>query len=347
MQLDFYRPDLPVLLLYNIDPSWPVEDIQGCIDATHSLSSALLEVGHPVEEVCLNTTNLQETLAPYRADEHLVFNCCEEIPGIPHSEAQVAVELERLGFTFTGADSRALAHSQDKRWVKEWLHTNRIPTPMWRIFESAQPNGWDCYPAIVKPAFEHCSLGITHEAVVHSPAELLRRVSYVLDTFHQPVIVEDFIDGREFSVSVIGNGELRVLPIAEIDFSVFQDVNSRLCTYESKFNPASPDYTLIELRLPALLTAVEQRSLEAVSKATYRLTDCRDYARLDIRLRDGVFYVLDVNPNADLCTDTSLVLAAKLVGLSYGKLGSLLVNLAAHRCSTFITGSHAQGSPSI
>jgi len=129
MQLDFYRPDLPVLLLYNIDPSWPVEDIQGCIDATHSLSSALLEVGHPVEEVCLNTTNLQETLAPYRADEHLVFNCCEEIPGIPHSEAQVAVELERLGFTFTGADSRALAHSQDKRWVKEWLHTNRIPTP--------------------------------------------------------------------------------------------------------------------------------------------------------------------------------------------------------------------------
>jgi len=347
MQLDFYRPDLPVLMLYNVDPSWPGEDIQSCIDASRLLSCALQEIGHPVEEVRLETTDLQGTLAPYAAGEYLVFNWCEEIPGIPHSGDKVAAELERLGFTFTGADAKTLTHSQDKRWVKEWLHVNRIPTPLWRVFESAQPDSWDCYPAIVKPAFEHCSFGITHEAVVRTPTELLNRVCYVLDTFHQPALVEDFIDGREFHVSVIGNGVLRVLPIAEMDFSVFNEVNNRLCTYESKFDPSSPDYNLIELRLPAPLTAAEQRLLEAVSMATYRLTGCRDYARLDIRLRDGVFYVLDVNPNADITPDTSLVLAAELAGLSYGKLGSLLVNLAAHRCSTFITGYHAQRSPSI
>ena len=155
------------------------------------------------------------------------------------------------------------------------------------------------------------------------------------ETFHQPVLVEDFIDGREFHVSVVGNGKLKVFPIAEMDFSSIQEPSARLCTYDSKFEPASLDYQMIQLRLPAALSMDEKQQLEALAIAAFRATNCRDYARLDIRQRNGTFYVLDVNPNADLSPDTSLVLSAGLAGYSHGQFGSLLINLAARRHPAF------------
>jgi D-alanine-D-alanine ligase len=145
------------------------------------------------------------------------------------------------------------------------------------------------------------------------------------------VLVEDFIDGREFHVSVVGNGGLKVLPIAEMDFAAIREDSGRLCTYDSKFVPASADYQMIQLRLPAVLSAQEKRKLEETTIAAYRATGCRDYARMDIRLRNGTFYVLDVNPNADISPDTSMALSAELAGYSFGQFGSLLVHLAARR----------------
>jgi D-alanine-D-alanine ligase len=147
--------------------------------------------------------------------------------------------------------------------------------------------------------------------------------------------VEEFIDGREFHVSIVGNGKLQVFPIAEMDFSALQEDNLRLCTYDSKFTPASPDYQLIQLNLPADLTNQERRQLEKTALAAYRVTSCRDFARLDIRQKDGTFQVLDVNPNADISPDTSMALSASLVGYSFGTFGSLLVSLAAKRHPVF------------
>jgi len=160
---------------------------------------------------------------------------------------------------------------------------------------------------------------------------LLQRISQDVETFNQPVLVEDFIDGREFHVTVVGNGRLKVFPIAEMDFSAIHGDRGRLCTYDSKFTPASPDYQMIQLRLPADLSGEEKLKLKEIAIAAYRMANCRDYARLDIRQRDGTFYVLDVNPNADISPDTSLALSAELAGYSYGQFASLLVNLAAHR----------------
>ena len=329
------RPDLPVLLLHNLDRQWPVDAISEALDLTNRLSQALLEIGHPTEMVCVEGDDLTHLLNEHRPDQYIVFNWCEEIPSLPRSAAQVAAQLEDLGFVFTGADSKALALSQDKRQIKQCLIGKQIATPRWEIYERPHPNGWEGFPAIVKPVFEHCSYGITHESVVFDACHLRQRVEYVLDTFHQPALVEDFIDGREFHVSVIGNGRLRVLPAAEMDFSAFTEPSGRLCTYDSKFDPQSSDYQLIGLKLPAPLSGEEQNRLEATAIAAYRAASCRDYARMDIRLRDGIFYVLDVNPNADLSPDTSLALAAEVAGLPYGQLGSLLVNLAAQRSPKF------------
>ena len=326
---------LPALLLYNIDPSWPTQDVHDCHAAAHLLIGALAEVGHPIHEVCVQSAELETHLDGVNPNEHLIFNWCEELPGIPRSASQVAQILDRMGFAYTGAGADALAFSQDKPQVKASLRAQGIPTPQWQISTTASSDSWDCFPAIVKPAFEHCSFGVTRDAVVLSPAELAERVHYVLETFQQPALVEEFMDGREFHIAVLGNGKLHILPPAEMDFSAFDNVKDRLCTFESKFDPQSTSYNMIELRLPAILTQNEQRQIEETALAAYRSTGCRDYARLDIRLRDGIFYVLDVNPNADLSPDTSLAMAAEMAGLSYGRLGSLLINLAAERHPKF------------
>jgi len=323
--------DIPVILLYNIDPAWPSTDLDEILSLVQRLKTDLAAAGHPVQVACLEDEDLERVMAGYDPSTQIVFNWCEEIPGIPRSSSLVAGALEELGFTFTGADSRALRFSQDKPAVKERLSQKNIATPRWRIYTGTRNLDWDWFPAIVKPAYEHCSYGITPEAVVYDRRELSKRITHVAQTFSEPALVEDFITGREFHVTVVGNGKLQVLPIAEMDFSAIRQSSGRLCTYDSKFDPASCDYQMIQLRLPASLADGEREMLEKTALAAYQATDCRDYARLDIRERDGIYYVLDVNPNSDISPDTSLALAAELDGLSWGQLGSLLVHLAALR----------------
>jgi D-alanine-D-alanine ligase len=333
--MNFAPADLPVILLYNLDRSWSPADIKEILTLVQNLVEGLSTVGHPTQTICLEDDSLEQAMAGCDPSRQIVFNWCEEFPGLPGSHALVARKLEELGYTFTGAGSQALQFSHDKPAVKQRLLKRQVPTPCWQVCEGGDPPIWDRFPAIVKPAYEHYSYGITLEAVVHTRQDLLQRVAWVNETFHQPVLVEDFIPGREFHVSVVGNGRLKVLPIAEMDFSAIQEPSARLCTYDSKFEPASWDYQMIQLRLPANLSPEEKQLLESLAVAAFRATNCRDYARLDIRQQNGTFYVLDVNPNADLSPDTSLVLSAGLAGYSYGQFGSLLINLAAHRHPAF------------
>ncbi len=322
---------LPVLLLYNVDPEWPLGDINEARQASRLICDALNCEGYTVSEICIDDPDLISRLKEYGSDTCVVFNWCEELPGVLHSSAQVAKTLEMLGFIFTGAGSDTLALSEDKPSVKQRLHAAGVSIPPWRVYTSTSPDGWNHFPAIVKPAFEHCSYGVTNEAVALNSGELNKRIDYIMETFDQPVLVEEFIDGREFHVTIVGNGDPEIFPIAEMDFSTITDIKKRLCTYDSKFDPSSEQYQSIKLRLPALLTKKEELDLRKTALKAYSAIDCRDYARLDIRLRNGIFYVLDVNPNADLSPDTSSALAAEASGLSYGQLASLLIKLATNR----------------
>jgi len=322
---------LPVILIYNVDPAWTRHEKDEVIKETERLGSAMEKQGHSVTLVPIATANLTAQLEPFHPDDHIVFNWCECLPGISQSEAHVAEMLESLNFVFTGSDSKALALSQDKERVKALLTAHSIPTPHWAVFEDASAAGWDCFPAIVKPAREHCSIGITVDAVVMSKKELQKRLSHVLKSYRQPALVEDFIDGREFRTSLLGDRSPDSLPIVEMDFSAFPVLHERLCTYDSKFDPASRHYKRIETLLPAPLGKDESRLLFETAAAAYSAMGCRDYGRIDLRLRDGVFYILDVNPNPDLSADASMAYAAESAGFSYGALGSYLVALAACR----------------
>jgi len=333
--VDVAPEKIPVVLLYNVDPYWTQVEKEEVINLSTQLGHALIEVGYPIVFVPVADDDIATHLHSFDPSEHIVFNWCEGLPGLEHSEWLVAKRLEMLGFTFTGADSETLALAQDKYRVKVLLEQAGVPTPPWRIVNHTGPCEWNRFPAIVKPMNEHCSAGITRDAVVLNPMELENRIPFILETYNQPALVEDFIDGREFHVSVWGNEKLTVLPVAEMDFSFFKDVKDRLCTYDSKFIPGSDSYEKIETLLPAPLTREEKLALEKVCCDAYRALGCRDYARLDIRLRDNIFYALDVNPNADISHDASMACAAEVAGISYGQMGSLFVRLAARRHPVF------------
>lgn len=331
MPLNVAPCELPVLLLYNLNPSWTAQEQEEVIAASERLGEAIAAVGHPTTLAAVTSEDLATVLAPHDPSAHIVLNWCEGLPGVPHSDSLVARELERQGFTFTGASSATLAFCEDKRRIKEALERAGLPTPVWRVYDHAQADGWSKFPAIVKLVSEHCSEGLTRESVVLNEAELGQRIAYVLDTYHQPALVEEFIDGREFHVSLWGNGHITLLPPAEMDFSLFSEVRDRLCTYEAKFIPGSPHYEGIQTLLPAPLSEEELRALEEACRAAYLALGCRDYGRIDVRYRDGVFYILDVNPNADLSADASFACAAEVAGYSYGEVGSRIVRLAARR----------------
>ncbi len=325
------RTDLPVLLLHNLDDTWEPADMEKALDEVDDLEKALRRQGHPVTNIPVHDSDLVSRLKNYDPDEYIVFNGCEGLQGIPLSEAMVAEILESLGFTYTGSPPEVLATGWDKAKVKKRLGSRRVPIPAWKIFSSAHMDGWRKFPAIVKPAREHSSCGVSREAVVLSHEEMLSRIAYVEHEFQQPAIVEDFIDGREFHVSLWGNQTVEMLPPAEMDFSAFNDVRDRLCTFDAKHKPDSRAYAKICVRIPAALPEVEYKELERVARRAYRAIGCRDCARLDIRLRNGVFYILDVNPNPDISSDTSMAFAAELAGYSYGAMLSQMVNLAARR----------------
>jgi D-alanine-D-alanine ligase len=323
--------NISVLLIHNIDPAWESEEIEKALQEVAEFESALQDTVGQVVVVRLNNADLTSWLRAYDPDRYIVFNWCEEIPGVPRSEALVPQILEELQFTYTGSTPNILTFCWDKVKVKQLMNLWDIPTPRWDLYDSPEAKDWDCFPAIVKPSREHCSFGITTEAVVRSPEELRMRIAFILEKFCQPALVEDFIDGREFHVTLWGNGSVEMLPPAEMDFGAFDDVKDRLCTYESKFQPGSRHYEEISLKLPAPLSEKEYSRLKAVAEFTYRAFNCRDYARLDIRLRDGIFYVLDVNPNADISFEASMACAAEAAGFSYSQMIGRIVSLAVQR----------------
>ncbi len=324
--------NIPILLLFNLDPAWQSHERQQVRDETELLGRALEDIGHPVTLVPVLDADLATLLGYYSSEEYVVFNLCEAIPGIPNSEAQAAAILESLNFVYTGSPPEVLSLSEDKCRLKEHLVRIRVPTPVWRLCTTLKDgDGWNAFPAIVKAAHQHCSDTVTSEAVVLTQEELRGRLAYMLDVHQQPVLVEQFIDGREFHVSLWGNGRVTMLPPVEMDFSAFSEVRDRLCTYEAKFVPTSRHYQDIKTVLPAPLSAQEYEKLRRLSVATYKAIGCRDYARLDVRFYKGVFYVLDVNPNADISSDASMACAAEYKGYSYGEMGSMLVRFAARR----------------
>jgi len=319
-----------VLLLHHLDPDWLPPEKSEVLAEIEALVAALRAERFSVEPRIVETSDLGDALAGIDPADVVVLNLCEALPGVPRSEALVTSELDSRGFTYTGSPTGVLELSWDKSYFKRRLFQAGVATPEWRTFASRDVDTWDRFPAIVKPAREHSSVGVFDGAVVLDREALARRVAFVLDELDQPAIVEQFIDGREFHVSVWGNGTPRVLPPAEMDFTDLKRID-RLCTFDAKFTPGSRHWDAINVVLPAELEPHEARELERAVIAAYRAMGCRDYARVDVRQDGDVFAVLDVNPNCDLSSETTTALAAALAMGSFAALIGRIIGLATER----------------
>jgi D-alanine-D-alanine ligase len=324
------RRRFKAIILYSVFSDWTQDDTVVSEEAVRRMQRGL------------SATRIEATPVPIRRDiaaplrsfdprEHVIFNWCEGLDGDPNAYDAIPPVLEELGFAYTGADAWALYTSQRKGLTKEILLKNRIPTPVSKVYDRAVLNGWRRYPALVKPANEHCSYGITRESVVDSPQQLKERVQYVLDTWKGPALVEDFIDGVEYNVGLWGNGDLEVLPIGAIDYSAFADYHDRLCTFDAKWNPESEAYRLTGVRCPALLEPALKRRIERVALAASRALRLRDYGRIDIRVRNGVPYVLDVNANPDITMEGGFARSSRAAGYDYGQMTARILHFAAER----------------
>jgi D-alanine-D-alanine ligase len=225
--------------------------------------------------------------------------------------------------------------SCDKQKVKEVLISLGIRVPYGAVLSPEEAASWTHFPAIVKPSRDHCSLTISEKSVVFDTCSLREQILLVNNELNQPALVEDFIDGREFHVSVWNNQPPEILPLVEMDFSAFCEARKRICTYGSKFIPGSEHYEKIESLVPAPLDKRLFKKLEKAVLTTWKGFGCLDYARFDFRLRDNEFYLLDINPNNDISIDASFAMAAEMANYSYSQTVKRIVMMAAERHPVF------------
>lgn len=318
------------LILYSILSDWTPDDTIVSQEAVDRMRRGLGAIGIQATPVTIQL-DIAGPLKNFDPTECVIFNWCEGLDRDPNAYEIFPRVFEELGFAYTGSDPWALAATQNKGSTKSLLLQYKIPTPVSKVYDRAVLNGWRRFPALVKPANQHCSFGITRESVVDSSQQLKERVQYVLDTWKEPALVEDFIDGIEYNVSVWGNGTPSVLPIGAIDYSAFPDYHDRLCTFDAKWNPDSDAYRLTGVQCPAALEPALKRRIEKVALKAYTALRLRDYARIDIRVRNGVPYVLDVNANPDITMEGGFARSARALGYDYGQMTSRILNFAAER----------------
>jgi len=292
---------------------------------------ACLELGWSVAPVCV-TRDPRRLLADLeRARPDAAFHLAESVGGDARMEAAVAVLLDWIGIPYTGSPPQALLHALDKPVARALLAAHGVPVAAGVVLEHGDESLLGLTPPwIVKPAREDASHGIHLESVVSDEAAARRRAREVIEQYRQPALVEEFVEGRELSVSLLGPAqEPTPLPIFEIDYAGFPAGRPKLVTYAAKWHPESDEYRGTPL-VPArdLEPALARRVVETAC-AAYRALELRGYGRVDLRLTgEGGMIVVEVNPNPDLAPDHEIARAAARAGISYASLIEWLVDQA-------------------
>ena len=328
-----------IAVLYNVDfedarpesdPMW-ASRADVALVAT-SVATALAGSGYEPHLVGVDgdLASLRAQLLELEPD--CAFNLCESLVGDARLESAVPLVLELLGVPFTGSAPEVLSLALRKDRVKQRLEAAGIPTPQGRVLAGPTDPCDLPFPLIVKPVREDGSAGISHSSVVHDAEQLARTVGAVVEQFRQPCLVEEYIDGREMNVAMLGHPTPRVLPLSEIDFSGLPEGVPRIVSYDAKWTSGSvDDLGTVPVLHPSLPNTVAARVRRAAADA-FRAVGVRDYGRVDVRLSAaGLPYVVDVNPNCDLSPSAGMARAAAAVGIDYAALAGLLVRYALRR----------------
>ena len=294
---------------------------------------ALKKVGH--SPVFLRLDGTKESLAELAASEtDLVFNLVDSFSGEDGYDANVAAYLELLGRRFTGTGSHGLYLAQDKALAKKIFAFHGIHTPYFAtVWRGRTEHSHDiAFPVIVKPAREDGSIGIHFGAVCHSIKELMERIDYIHADFDSPALIEEYIEGRELYVGVLGNEKPEALPPVELDLSKLPAGTPRIAGTEVKWEEGTEAYEKTRPFLPKDLSERLVQQLQDTAVQAFQALKLRDYGRIDFRLAaDGTLHVLEVNPNPYLLAGAEFSMAAKQAGRSYGEMIDEIVRLAMAR----------------
>jgi D-alanine-D-alanine ligase len=299
-------------------------------DDAESVIKALNELGHSVKVYHVDT-ELFEKLKNDKKDIELVFNLCDDgFYSDPELEPHLPAMLDVLEIPYTGGSYLTLALTLKKDAVKKILMHHNLPTPRFQMFKKGDEKLVDLeFPLIVKPAREDASIGIKDESVVNDEEKLRERVKHIIKEYKQPALVEEFIDGREFNVGVVGDNE--ILPLSEITFDGLPEDKPKIVNYDAKWKEDSLDYKETKRSCPAKVDEELGHKLRELALKAASLFGCRDYFRVDFRVRNNQPYILEVNQSPDISEDAGLFAMAQAKGYSYKDLIDSIVKNASRR----------------
>ncbi|HKO14708.1 MAG TPA: ATP-grasp domain-containing protein [Gemmatimonadaceae bacterium] len=273
-----------------------------------------------------------------RAEPDLVFNIAESFRGKSSLESNVAALLNLLGLRYTGSSPSGLFLAGDKTLTKKVLSFHGIRTPEFAtLYRGAVDWAGDIsFPVIVKPPQEDASLGISASSVVHDLRELFSRIDELQSRFQQPALVEQFVEGREFYVGILGNANARALPVIELDFSGFPLGVPHIASWEAKWGEdgagSGAEFAGTRSIFPTDVPEDLLARMQRVAVEAFDALRLRDYARIDLRVtREGEIFVIEVNPNCYLERESEFARAAARDGLGYDALIARIMDLANAR----------------
>ena len=299
------------------------------LESVNAVYQALVESGYPVVRFPLlpPLDSAKESLKQLKAD--LVFNLFEGFDGSPETEPALTDFLAALGFAYTGCPGTALSFGLDKIKTKARLEAMGTETPRYQMLGPKTSSLFSLsYPCIVKPYNEDGSNGISEDSVVHDFTSLEKQISVIHKLFGKRALVEEFIDGREFNVTVLGTRPPKTLPISEIVYSLPLEL-PRILTFSAKWDPQSIYFRGTKAVCPAQIDTELQEQITQTALLAFRLLSSRGYARVDFRLdTEERLKIIELNPNPDISPDAGAALQAKVAGLSYSQFIEQIVQLA-------------------
>jgi D-alanine-D-alanine ligase len=304
------------------------------------LEDALLAGGHTTRRLAVDA-EVQPLINELTAESpELVFNLAESFRGKSALESNVAALLNLIDLRYTGSSPAGLILAGDKTLTKKVLSFHGILSAKFATMYRGQVDwaGDIKFPLLVKPPQEDASLGITQKSIVNNVKELLDVISGTQQEYQSPVLVEEFIDGREFYVGVLGNSKVEALPIIELDFSKFPKDLPKIASWEAKWGDDGDEkgeqFAGTESIFPTDLPEELATRIKQVAIDSFQALRLRDYARIDLRVTDKEeIYVIEANPNCYLEQKSEFARAAQKGGLEYPALVSRIVELASARYS--------------
>jgi D-alanine-D-alanine ligase len=298
------------------------------------VARTLRRLGHRVSVLGVHGDVKRLIAGLSRRKPDLVFNLMEMFGENVFGDIPVTGLLELLGLKYTGSGPGELYLSQDKGLTKKLLAFEDILYPRYAVFsrQAAFETGGNLrMPLFVKPLRSDASLGIGGKSLVHDAVALMERVAVIHKELEDAALAEEYIDGREFYVGVLGNGQLKALPPVEVDFTGFPEGVPKVMDSKAKWDERSKEYKGTKSIIATLPDELRAK-LQKVAVDAYRALRVRDYGRVDLRLTDtGDIYVLEVNASCYLEKSSEFAMAAAASGLDYPRLIERIVNLASDR----------------